>query len=64
MEYWHYSAFQPAKPEMFHYNLQTYEKKWNPMSSFSKKMVKNVFNDEVFNLVFVYFFFSVVCECV
>ena len=34
------------------------------MSSFSKKMVKNVFNDEVFNLVFVYFFFSVVCECV
>ena len=45
-------------------NLQTYEKKWNPMSSFSKKMVKNVFNDEVFNLVFVYFFFSVVCECV
>ena len=24
------------------------------MSSFSKKMVKNVFNDEVFNLVFVY----------
>ena len=26
--------------------------------------VKNVFNDEVFNLVFVYFFFSVVCECV
>jgi hypothetical protein len=49
---------------MFHYNLQTYEKKWNPMSSFSKKMVKNVFNDEVFNLVFVYFFFSVVCECV
>jgi hypothetical protein len=49
---------------MFHYNLQIYEKKWNPMSSFSKKMVKNVFNDEVFNLVFVYFFFSVVCECV
>ena len=45
-------------------NLQIYEKKWNPMSSFSKKMVKNVFNDEVFNLVFVYFFFSVVCECV
>lgn len=46
------------------FNLQIYEKKWNPMSSFSKKMVKNVFNDEVFNLVFVYFFFSVVCECV
>lgn len=44
--------------------FQNYGKKWNPMSSFSKKMVKNVFNDEVFNLVFVYFFFSVVCECV
>ena len=49
---------------MFHYNLQIYEKKWNPMSSFSKKMVKNVFNDEVFNLVLVYVVILALCECV
>ena len=62
---WVLCPFKTAKSRLvFYLIVQIYEKKWNPMSSFSKKMVKNVFNDEVFNLVFVYFFFSVVCECV
>ena len=34
------------------------------MSSFGKKMVKDVFSDEVFGFISVHFFFSIDCKCI